>query len=371
VRSALATALLGIAFLFAAALVDAEPLWVPGIVLLVLAGGSVVWVALAARGVTVRRTLGAARVVEDEPLSIVLDVRPGVLPLPCARVLDPLLTEAAPLPAGRRGGRVRISARFARRGHHALGLTRLTIADPLGLATREVGARPSAGDDEVLVLPRIERLLTSAAGGDATQVVRNARRLVGAEVELDGIRPLRDGTPASRIFWPAVARGADAQERYLHADGDSRPLVILDPSGATELEQLDAAVRAAASIAHALARSGGCGELLPGDRRPAEISESLAGWAQVHARLALVEPAGAPSATSAAQRRGAVIYVSARRRAALPRALSSGQGATRILVVPGELGGREPLFSVAACNAYVVGVQRPAGARSGVMRGAR
>ena len=78
-RSALATGLLGIAFLFAAALVDAEPLWVPGIVLLVLAAGSVVWVALAARGVTVRRTLGAARVVEDEPLSIVLDVRAGAL----------------------------------------------------------------------------------------------------------------------------------------------------------------------------------------------------------------------------------------------------------------------------------------------------
>jgi hypothetical protein len=47
------------------------------------------------------------------------------------------------------------------------------------------------------------------------------------------------------------------------------------------------------------------GEQLPGDRRPTEISESLIGWAHVHARLALIEPAGAPSAASAAQRRGA------------------------------------------------------------------
>jgi uncharacterized protein (DUF58 family) len=370
-RSALATALLAVTFLVAAALVDAEPLWVPGIVLLVLAVGSVGWVALAARGVTVRRTLGAARVVEDEPLSIVLEVRPGLLPLPCALVADPLLHDPAPLPAGPRGGRVRISARFARRGHHALGLTRVTIADPLGLATREVVAQPSPGHDEVLVLPRVERLRTTAGGGDVTRVVRNARRLVGAEVELDGIRPLRDGTPASRIFWQAIARGADPQERYLHADGDSRPLVILDPRGAADVAQLDATVRATASIVYALARSGGCGVLLPGDRRAAEIDESLTGWAHVHARLALIEPAGAPSTASVAQRRGAVIYVSARRRAALPRALAGGQGAMRVLVVPGALAERDALFSVAACSAYVLGGGRPAATRSRAVGGAR
>jgi uncharacterized protein (DUF58 family) len=361
-RPALATGLLGVTFALSAALFDAEPLWVPGIALALLAATSAAWVALAARGVTVRRTLGATRVVEDEPLSIVLAVRAGAFPLPCARVLDPLLSEPAALAPGRRAGRVRINARFARRGSHPLGLTRVLVTDPLGLATREVLATASARDDAILVLPRVEPLLRGAAGGDAAQLARHARRLVGAQVELDGIRPLRDGTPASRIFWPAIARGADPQERYLHAEADGRPLVVLDPRGAESLERLDAAVRAAASIAHGFARAGGCGVLLPGDRRPTELGETLTQWPHVHARLALVGASGAPSLTSAAQRRGAIVYVSARMRARLPPALGGGHGAARVLVVPGTIAGRDAAFTVAGCSAYVLGGR---GARGG------
>ncbi|MDX6677336.1 MAG: hypothetical protein QOE31_1388 [Solirubrobacteraceae bacterium] len=360
-RPALATGLLGVTFALSAALFDAEPLWVAGIALAVLASGSAAWVVLAARGVNVSRTLGATRVVEDEPLSIVLEVQGGALALPCARLDDPLLSAPAALPAGRHAGRVRINARFARRGSHPLGPTSVLITDPLGLATREVRARPSARDDEILVLPRIEPLVSSATGGDPSKMAHDARRLVGAQAELDGIRPLRDGTPASRIFWPAIARGADPQERYLRADGDSRPLVVLDPRGAADLAALDAAVRAAASIAHAFARDGGCGVLLPGDRRPTELAESMSRWPQVHARLALVGPAGAPSLASAAQRRGAVVYVSARLRVRLPQALGPGHGAARILVVPGEIGDRDAAFTVAGCSAYVLGARSARG----------
>ncbi len=356
-RPALATGLLGITFALSAALLDAEPLWVPGIALAVLAAGSAAWVLLAARRVSVRRTLGATRVVEDEPLSIVLEVRASKLALPCARVIDPLLSAPAALPAGRHAGRVRINARFARRGSHPLGLTSVLVSDPLGLASRTVFAQPSARDDEILVLPRIEPLVSTATGGDAARIARNSRRLVGAQAELDGIRPLRDGTPASRIFWPAIARGADPQERYLRADADSRPLVVLDPRGAADLAALDAAVRAAASIAHAFARAGGCGVLLPGDRRPTELAESLSRWPQVHARLALVGPAGAPSLASASQRRGAIVFVSARVRPRLPQALGAGHGAARVLVVPGAIAEREAAFTVAGCSAYVLGAR--------------
>jgi uncharacterized protein (DUF58 family) len=368
-RPALATGLLGVTFALAAALFDAEPLWVAGFALAVIAASSAAWVAAASRGVSVRRTLGATRVVEDEQLSIVLEVRGGRLALPCARVVDPLLSAPTVLPAGRHAGRVRVNARFARRGSHPLGLTSVLISDPLGLATREVHARPSARDDEVLVLPRIEALASGAGGGDATHIALHARRLVGAEVQLDGIRPLRDGTPASRIFWPAIARGADPQERYLRADGEGQPLVVLDPRGAADDERLDDAVRAATSIAHALAIDGGCGVLLPGDRRPTELTGALSGWSQVHARLATVGPAGAPSLVSAAHRRGPVIYVSARVRLALPPALGSGHGATRVLVVPGALADRATAFTVAGCSAYVVGGRRaPAPRHSAVGR---
>ncbi|MEA2218936.1 MAG: hypothetical protein QOJ35_1562 [Solirubrobacteraceae bacterium] len=365
-RRALATGMLGLVLSFAAALVDAEPLWIPGLTLVLLAAGSAAWVALAAGGVTVRRTLGATRVVEGEPLGIVLEVNVAGLALPAARMRDPLLAEPAPLPAGR-GARVRIEVRFARRGRRRLELSSVLVADPLGLATREVRALPSARDDEVLVLPRIELLESTAGGGDATHLALHARRLVGAEVQLDGIRPLRDGTPASRIFWPAIARGADPQERYLRADGEGQPLVVLDPRGAADEERLDDAVRAATSIAHALAIDGGCGVLLPGDRRPTELTGALSGWSQVHARLATVGSGGAPSLVSVAHRRGPVVYVSARLRPALPLALGSGHGATRMLVVPGALAGRAAVFSVAGCTAYVVGGRRvPASRRNAV-----
>ena len=357
-RPALATGVLGIAFVAAAMLVDAEPLWVPGVALIVLAAGCAAWVAIASYGVTVRRTLASTRVVEDEPLSVALEVRAGVLALPTACLLDPLLDAPQALAPGRRGGRVRVEARFARRGRRPLELASVLVADPLGLAVREVRAHPSQHDDEVLVLPRIEPLTSAATGGDATRLSTDARRLVGAEVELDGIRPLRDGTPASRIFWPAVARGADPQERFLRADGDSRPLIVLDPRGAVSEEQLDAAVRATASLAHALARSGGCSVLLPGDRRPADLSETLAGWPHVHARLAVVGPTGGPSLAVVAARRGPVVFVSARPRLRLPQALANGHGAARVLVVPGSIAERRAAFAVAGCSGYLSGGPR-------------
>jgi len=359
------TGLLAIAFAFAAALFDTEPMWVPAATLALLAAGSAAWVGIGARGVRVTRTLGARRVVEDEPLSIQLDVSAGRLGLPPSTVADALLTAPVALRTGARRGRVRIEVRFGRRGRRVLALPRVVVADPLGLATREVSARASARDDELLVLPRIEPIVAAPGGGEATRVARRGRLAIGAETEFDGIRPLRDGTPASRIFWPAVARGADAQERFLATASESRPLVVLDPRGGAGEEELDAAVRAAASLARALGRAGGCSVLLPGDRRPTDLGETLAGWAQLHARLALIGPAVAPSLASVAARRGPVVFVSARMRARLPQALGPAHGAQRVLVLPGVLPGRQATFAVAGCSGYVLS-GRPA--RPGVAR---
>lgn len=353
-RRARATGLLALALGLAAALFDTEPLWVPAATLALLAFGSAAWVGLGARGARVTRSLGARRVMEEEPVTIRLDVSAGRLGLPPSSVADPLLPAPVALRTGTRGGHVQIEARFGRRGRRVLALPRLLVADPLGLATREVSARPSASDDELLVLPRVEPIVAAPGGGEATRVACRGRLAVGGEVELDGIRPLRDGTPASRIFWPAVARGADAQERYLAATSASRPLVVLDPRGGAAEEDLDAAVRAAASLARALAGAGGCSVLLPGARRPADLGETLAGWSHLHARLALIGPAVGPSLASVAARRGAVIYVSARMRSRMPQALGPAHGAQRVLVLPGVLPSRHAAFTVAGCSAYVL-----------------
>ena len=49
-----------------------------------------------------------------------------------------------------------------------------------------------------------------------------------AEVEMESLRPYREGAPASRIHWPTVARFGSLMERRLLADSDSHPLVVLD-----------------------------------------------------------------------------------------------------------------------------------------------
>jgi len=127
------------------------------------------------------------------------------------------------------------------------------------------------------VLPRIEPVRAIPPGGDGAGIAGagRARPHIAAEVDLDGLRQLRQGTPASRIFWPSLARGAGMMERRLRPESDTRPLVLLDPRGAAVEEDLDAAVRAAASLTVHLARAGGCALLLPGERRPVILEPTL------------------------------------------------------------------------------------------------
>ena len=147
-RSAFGCAALGLLLLLVAGTFDAEPLYVAGIGLMVLAAATSLWVVLAARGVRVTRAVGARRTVEEQPVVIDLVVSGGRLPLPSGFIEDDLLPTPAAMVSGRRRTEVHISARFARRGRKVLPPPRIVISDPLGLATRVVTAaahsRPSA-----------------------------------------------------------------------------------------------------------------------------------------------------------------------------------------------------------------------------------
>jgi uncharacterized protein (DUF58 family) len=103
-RPAAATALLGLLLTLTAATFDAEPLYVAGIGLMVLAGASSLWVVLAARGVKVMRTVGARRTIEEQPVVIDLVVSSGRLPMPSGFIDDDLLPKPAALVGGRRRG---------------------------------------------------------------------------------------------------------------------------------------------------------------------------------------------------------------------------------------------------------------------------
>ena len=380
-RGAMEVTLAGIALILVAFTFDAGPLFVCGAGLTLIGVATPAWIWLTARGARAERALHAERVVEGQPLEARIDVRRGPLGLPGAQLHDPLaqaevsLARGLALVGGARCASVRVIARFERRGEQHLPPPRLIARDPLELA--RIVRTSEAPSQRVLVLPRTEPvswLLSSGAVRPRSQEGDAPSDLLAA-VNLDGLRPYRPGTPASRIHWSALARGAGLLERRLQADGDARPLVVLDGRGGEPIELLDAAVRAAASLALELARAGGCTLLLPGQRRVIGIDSDLLAWPAAHARLALVKggpDTRAPALSQAGARRGPVFYVAAQPLERLPALLARLTRAPGMLVLPtaslsaGGLRGAgvalAPVLEVTGCRGFLLGARRRAGA---------
>ena len=236
----------------------------------------------------------------------------------------------------------------------------LVVRDMLELAST---SKPGTGDvQELLVLPRIEPVHWTARDRGRRSEGSDARPVDEplAAVDIDGLRPYRPGTPASRIHWAALARGAGLLERRLRADGDTRPLVVLDARSAGPPEHLDAAVRAAASLtlelAHGGAAAGCCSRVSAG--RSASSPTSSAGpdctpgwhWSRVDPRHRA--PILRPGA-----RVGPLFYVAAQSLERLPAALAGVGAAAFVLVLPTALGQRTttgPSFEVAGCRGYTI-----------------
>ena len=267
-----------------------------------------------------------------------------------------------PVPLPRSPGR----ASFARRGRRRLGAPTVIVRDPLGMTTRRVTGGQAA---ELLILPRTEPLSEAGRVGGKRPGPWLRTLSLAADVDLDGLRPYRPGTSASRIYWPGLARGGDLSERRLRSGSDERALVVLD-ARTSRPEDLDAAVRAAASICRHLGEHRGCRLGLPGLRRALEIGPGLRGWEAAHTHLALVERGGRPSASALAQRRGLLIWVSAERLTRAPEALVHSGAGTRVLVVPGTLAAGRPAFTVAGCTAYELGEGRRPPAAAAAARAA-
>lgn len=354
-RPAAGIALLGLVLVALGGLFDASPLYVPGAGFLLLGLLAPLWVALAARGATIERSVQARRVVEDQPVALRLAVRGGAVPLPfpVAVVEDPLLEAPLRLPSRTRSHAFTAQARFPRRGRLLLPPPALALRDPFELCRRRVRG---SGEEELLVLPRTSPIVFASGHGSQGRREGGVSALLGAAAtEIDGVQPYREGTPAARIHWAALARGAGLMERRLRVEADARPLVVLDAREAVSDGALDMAVRAAASLALAFARDGGSALLLPGERHPSAIGADLAGWPAAHVRLALVEGGSetpGPALGGAGLRRGPLVYVAARPLERPPAAVRAAARGESLLVVPGRLPGREALFSVAGCSGY-------------------
>ena len=357
-------AVIGAALILSGLGFGSPSLLVPGIGLLGMAVVFFAWVGLATPSRLVRAA-GPGRVIEGEPLRLRLSAAGSLLPLPGGRLTDPVLE--APIPVGPRWDRsLDLEVRLRGRGRRRLEPARLIVRDPLGMRTRVVESEPGG---ELLVLPRIEPLVVAGRGTSGSSVLAGLDPGAGAgrldaraiELEVDGLRAHREGSPASRIHWPTVARTGELVERRLVAGADSAPLVVLDASAPASGDALDVAVRAATSLCWHLSQQGGCALLLPGDRRPVQVEPDLRGWPQAHARLALVESARVAPAFASLQRAGAVFWVTARAGAALPAAVRNGSG-TRYLVGPMLRGAGQPAFLVAGCEGRRIGA-RSSGSR--------
>lgn len=298
-----------------------ESLLIPGLGLLALGVLAPVWVALTASGATVSRGSVPRRVTEGDPFDTTITVAGRTLSLALAVVHEPL--SGREMRVGGQWGRRRVRAErplvviahAGRRGMHAVEAPRLVISDPLGLASRTILGTGAARD--LLVLPRIEPVIWSAGGRGKLGGGEGASREPTGAGEVDGLREYSAGAPASRIHWPALARGAGLLERRLIAAAEMMPAIVLDPRCEESVEgrkDLDKAVRATGSLARELALRGGCTVVLPSSRTPLTIRPDLRALPGLLTRLALVAPEYDPRrgpAVRADQTNGVLVYVSA------------------------------------------------------------
>jgi hypothetical protein len=130
--------------------------------------------------------------------------------------------------------------------------------------------------------------------------------------------------------------------------------MVLDATAPASEEFLDMAVRAAASLCVYLAREAGCAVLLPGDRRPIELTHDMGAWPAIHARLAVVQSGVTVQAGGLAPRAGSVVWVTGADLRRAPRALDRLPAAARFVVSPSPLPGHRAKFTVAGCTGQVI-----------------
>jgi uncharacterized protein (DUF58 family) len=385
-RRAVIVGCAGLAFVLVSFLFAAAPLLVAGVALCAIGVITPLWVLASAGGARARRILVADRVTEGGQLHAAIEVHRSIAAGGWGRleIVDELTGQRLALGGAQsplrsvRDACVQLSAPMERRGEHVLAPPTITARDPFDLARAESPGR--GAPQVVLVLPRTEPVNWSQGNRIRRSDGEDGR--LGAEAmaatDLDGLRPYRPGSPASRIHWSALARGQGLIERRLRADGDERPLIVLDArtlrsAHRASEEPLDAAVRATASLVLALARRGGCALLLPGQSRPTVVDPELSVWSAVHARLAVTGTDKDPyrrraPALDRIAGRVPLVYVTAAPHERLGMMLGAGGRGSVVLVVPqselvdgrprGVIGPAAPVLSVSGCRGFALSAAR-------------
>ena len=162
-----------------------------------------------------------------------------------------------------------------RRGALALGPTRVSVSDPLGLARRGHVVAPR---EEVLVRPRVHAIVppTLGAGRRLAHDDDHSPRAAATDAagEFLAVRPYETGDDPRRVHWRSSARSDDLMVRQYESPRRGATLVILDTRGRSVVSadpddptidvDFEHAVEAVASIVTCLQRR----------RRPVECATS-------------------------------------------------------------------------------------------------
>ena len=253
--------------------------------------------------------------------------------------------------AGRWSRRVRINVRFARRGRARARARPARDPRPAAPVQRASWSAAAATRCSCCRGSSRSRRPAAAAPARARAAARGSdpgvmgRRLDAspAELEIDGLRPYREGAPASRIHWPTVARTRrDARapaggRARLRAAGRARPVRrrrarrrstrrCAPPPRCACTWPRAAAARSCSPATGARSRSG---TTWPRGRPCTSGSR----WSR---------RARAPPASTLGPRGGAVIWVTGAGLHSAPRALERLPAGARIVVSPAALPGSAP-----------------------------
>jgi uncharacterized protein (DUF58 family) len=288
----LALLLLAAALAAAAISVASLALFALALGLAVLTTCAVIVVWIAAHRLAVVRTITELEVQEDVPVCVRFDVRRETwLPIR----LEARHQSGAWVALGQDGGAVELTV--GRRGTYRLAPSQLRLRDLFGICDWPLRAGQA---EPLLILP------TPDDPADA----ESRRRATADDPEPDGFQAYVPGLPVARIHWPALARGAGLQVRRFAAPPSGLPLVVVDSAGTRDSLALDWTARRAAGLILALARSGGCRVLLPGDASETTVNAPDAGWRAVHRRLATLDASVLSSAPPGAGH-GSVVQIRA------------------------------------------------------------
>jgi uncharacterized protein (DUF58 family) len=254
---------LGAGVTAAALAFGSRPVAVAGIGLLLAGGLSRAWAGLARGGVSVALTVEPERVTEGDPARLrALVTRRSRVPVGHAALeLELGKLGVFEIRLLRRGRALRGELDLGRppRGVYALTGAGLVLRDHLGLG--DVLLPVQAAGATIVVYPRLVSL--SGPFGDGTR--RNdGRRFLprrSSGFDFHSVRDYEQGESLRRVHWPTTARRGQLMVKELHDAPADVVVVILDcdPAGAAGRapeSSFDVAVRAAGSIAKAVAERG-------------------------------------------------------------------------------------------------------------------